>query len=84
MENELKKHHLRLYHQRFTPQKGCNLELWFPVASDEIVSPFKIEKKKKHHLRLCHQRFTPPEGCKLELQFPMLTSDKISSQKLHI
>ena len=29
MENELKRHHLRLYHQRFTPPKGCKLELQF-------------------------------------------------------
>ena len=44
MVNELKKHHLRSYHQRFTPPEGCKLESLFPVASDEIVIPFKIEK----------------------------------------
>ena len=37
MVNELKKHHLRSYHQRFTPPEGCKLELLFPVAS--IVNP---------------------------------------------
>ena len=42
MENELKKHHLRLYHQRFTPPEGCKLELQFPMLTSDKISSQKL------------------------------------------